>query len=358
MSSHRNKRRRQQREEREAREKRAQSEAIIFHESPPAVLRLVRSEGESVPAEPIATGLASETVSVIPEPARIETSDGTQAGSSALASAVDAPTVPRVERIEPVRIRRSFDANDINPILNDPSIFPFVSIPGMDHIDVAPVLADERNILLMADGGGILCCWVEPGAYEIHTNFLKPERGTHPERGPYIRNACLAAYRWMFTRTECTVLLTKIPAFNRAAAIFAPLLGWVKQFERKAVWPTKEGLVDQSYWALSYNDWVRKTPELVESGHKFHDRLREEFLRHGHAEEQHPDDECHDIHVGACAEMIFGGQPQKAVALYNAWARFAEYGQISLISEHPTVIDIGNALLQITGDTFKVVMVR
>ena len=69
-----------------------------------------------------------------------------------------------------------------------------------------------------------------------------------------------------------------------------------------------------SYWELRYDDWVRKTPSLASSGRPFHARLKEEFARHGQLEPHHPEEECHDRHVGACVEMIYGGQPEKGLA--------------------------------------------
>lgn len=278
-----------------------------------------------------------------------------------MAATAARPVEPIEDEHYPHLVRRSFDAAEINPILNDPAVFRFAACEGLNpgSLDVTPLLSDHRNVLLMAERGGILFLWHEPGVYEVHTNFLKPEKKERPEPGPPIGNACRAAYRWMFTHTDCMILLTRIPAHNRAAAVFAPLFGWVKEFERKAVWPSVEdGMVDMSFCSIRYDDWVRKTPSLKKSGRAFHERLEEEFKRHGRVDPQHPDDDCHDLHVGACAEMIMGGQVEKAIALYNRWARFAGYGLMAPVSLEPVVIDIGNALLQVTDDTFKVIMVR
>lgn len=205
----------------------------------------------------------------------------------------------------------------------------------------------------MVEGGGILFTQQEPGFYEVHTNFLKAFRGR------YAIDASLAAYRWMFTHTECMALMTRVPAFNRAAAKFCAIVGATREFERKAVWPTKDGLVDMSYWALRYDDWLRKTPGLVASGAAFHVKLDEEFARHGVSAPRHADEECHDRYVGACVEMVYGGQPEKGVTLYNLWARFAGYKPVTLLSKTPLVIDIGDAVLQvINGDDFKAILCR
>jgi hypothetical protein len=258
-------------------------------------------------------------------------------------------------------VKRSFDAGDINPILNDPAVFPLVSLPGMEAIDVAPQIADPRNVLLVAPGAGLIFFQTEPCYYEVHTNFLKPNRAAQSANGagPYIRNVCLDAYRWMFTHTDCLEIVTRIPAHNRAASVFAPLVGWTKEFERHGVWPTLEhGHVDMAFFSLRYDDWVRKTPGLMESGRWFHQRMAAECARLGHSEERHAEEDCHDLHVGACVETIFGGQLDKAIILYNKWARFAGYGLIALVSKSPLLIDIGDALLHLADNDFKVVKCR
>lgn len=262
-------------------------------------------------------------------------------------------------------VRRSFDPDEINAVVNDPGVLRMAAVQGVDRIDVTSILAatfDDgrlKNYALVADGGNILFLWHDLNTYEVHTNFLKPDRAKQSQNGPHIRNVCLAAYRWMFTRTDCTVLLTKIPHHNRAALIFSPLVGWTHEFTRKACWPTTDGeLVDMTFSSLRYDDWIRKTPDLIRVGRQFHDKLSAEFIRHGHEEKPHPDEDCHDLHVGACAEMILAGQLDKAVCLYNRWASFAGYEPMKLVSHTPAVLDIGTALLQVTGDGFKVILVR
>jgi hypothetical protein len=224
----------------------------------------------------------------------------------------------------------------------------------LDHIDTTDLVADPRNVLIMADGGGILFIWQEPGIYEVHTNFLKAHRGLHA------LGASLAAYRWMFTHTDCMTLLTRVPAFNRAADRFCAIVGATKEFERRAVWPMKNGQVDMTFWSLRYDDWIKQTSDLIISGRSFHDRLDMEFTRHGvERQNAHANEDCHDLHAGAAAEMIYGGQPEKGVILYNRWARFAGYGLIALVARNPLVIDIGDAVLQVLdGQTFKVITCR
>jgi hypothetical protein len=256
-------------------------------------------------------------------------------------------------------IRRSFDAADINPILNDPRVFESIKLPGMaaGEIEASAIVANPFNVLLMAEGGGIIFAQSEPGIYDVHTAFLKPKR-KEERSGPHIRNVCLAAYRWMFLSTDAMILQTRMPAFNRAAIVFAPLVGWQFEFERKGVWPTDKEPADMSYFSLAYEDWVRKEPDLVDRGKAFHQRLDEEFARHKAPIDNHPDDEAHDRYVGACMEMVLAGQPEKAVVLYNRWARFAGYGPIGLVSRSPLLICIGTAVMIVENNNFKVIQCR
>lgn len=248
---------------------------------------------------------------------------------------------------------RSFEAGDINPILNDPSVFPAISIPGVETLDATALVANPLNVLMMSEGGGIIFVKQEPHIYEVHTNFLPKFRGRHAIR------ASLAAYRWMFCRTDCELLQTRVPAFNKGAELFCKLVGARLEFERKGAWPMREGpAADLKFFTLSIRDWIWRTPSLAESGVRFHRRLDEERLRHGVTEENHPDDPAHDVAVGACAEMVYGGEPEKGAYFFNAWARFAGYGMISIVSRNPILIDIGNAVLQVEDQSFKVLLVK
>jgi hypothetical protein len=288
-----------------------------------------------------------------PERGCVPAGIGSVGGMAAAVSAADAAK-PALYRSE--LVKRSFEARPFNAILNDPAVYPFVAQRGTGVIDVTPLVDDPNNILLMADGGGMIFLCQEPGIYEVHTAFLKPNREKLSQDGPHIRNVCLAAYRWMFTHTDALTLLMRMPANNRALIVFSPLVGWVKEFERKAVWPTvDEEMVDVTFAAIRYDDWLRKTPDVANSGRWFHQRCEEELRRHGREELQHDDDDHHDLWAGACVEMIFGGQVEKAVILYNRWARLAGYGLISLIARAPLVLEIDGALIQCADETFRIV---
>lgn len=252
--------------------------------------------------------------------------------------------------------REMESATEINRILNDPAVFSLISLPDQKAFDASEMVQDPRFVFLRTEGGVILFSPdPEPTSamYEVHTNFLEDHRGKHAIE------ASLESYRWMFTHTPCMMLVTRVPKINPAAEAFCRTVGASLWFERKAAWPTKDGPVDVKYYSLSLLEWARKHPApLIESGQAFHARLEEEYARMGFAHEQHADEDSHDLAAGLCAEMIYGGEPEKAVIIYNRWARLAGYRQIDLRARNPLVIDIGEALLHVTGQTFKVIQCR
>ncbi len=249
-------------------------------------------------------------------------------------------------------ITRSFDAGAINKILNHADVYPLVSGNLVGPLDATALVEDHRNVLLMADGGGILFCQDEPGIYEVHSNFLP----TH--RGKYAIDVSKQAYRWMFLNTDCMILQTRIPSFNRPARMAARQVGFAPLFKREKAWATPHGVFDLSYYSLPYERWVISADDLEEAGQSYHDRLDEEFARHGRKPHEHPDDLAHDRYAGVCAATVYAGQPEKAIILYNRWARFAGYGQIKMTSRKPLIIDIDEAILLIGDRTFKVLKCR
>lgn len=245
-------------------------------------------------------------------------------------------------------IQRDTTAERINEVVNHPEVHKWVALPGQGALDMSALVADTRNILLMVPEGGLFFEFQEPGVYQVHTQFLPTFRGAGALR------VTRDALHWMFCRTDCMELLTKVPVHNVGADGWAKLIGGVLDFEREGAWPTDEGTVAVKYYRLSYADWVRSARGLIERGRWFHERLTAEKVRRGMADAPHPEDLAHDRYVGAAVEMIYGGQLAKAVVLYNRWARFAGYVPVKVVSAKPTIVDIDEALVYVTGDTFEV----
>ena len=116
----------------------------------------------------------------------------------------------------------SRDADFLNNVVNDPSVFPYISYGFKDPVDVGPLIRDEKNYFFANSFGGFLVINKGSGIYEIHSQFLPEGRGL---------SAILAAreaMEYMFTNTDCTVLITDCPKDNPAARILAKKAGLVK----------------------------------------------------------------------------------------------------------------------------------
>ncbi len=254
--------------------------------------------------------------------------------------------------IPSLSVCREFSAEQLNTICNHPEVRPWVAAPGQKYLDLSPVVANPDNYLLMGEGGGFLFVQQEPGIYEVHSQFLPEHRGEN------VITAARDAERYMFTRTDCTEIRSKVPEGNVAAAAFARKMRYELQFERANAWQTESGLVGVRYYARTLNQWVNQAEELKASGEWFHHKLEEAKIASDSTIPIHDDDDAHDLYVGATVEMIQAGQIGKALSLYTRWAPFAGYGPIALIATNPVVIDIGDAILAIRGDDFDAILVR
>jgi len=246
---------------------------------------------------------------------------------------------------------REFSAERINAVVNHPSVRPWVAA-GAGYLDLSAVVSNPTTVLLMAEGGGFLLTQQEPGIYEVHSQFLPDHRG------PEVLTAAADASRYMFTRTDCVEIRTRVPQGNVAAAVLAKRMGWELQFERANVWPTDAGPVPCRYYAKTITQWANTAPGIAETGAWFHEKLEAAKIAANASSPIHDADEAHDRYVGATCEMIMSGQIGKALSFYQRWAAFAGYGPISLIATNPVVVDIGDALLAVRDQDFEVLLCR
>lgn len=250
--------------------------------------------------------------------------------------------------------QRDYTAERINAVVNHPGVLPYVAAHGQESLDLGPVLSNLNNIALMCDDGGVLALSVEPGVYEIHTQFT-PEL-----RGAAVIKIVRDMIEHLFLATPAIELLTQIPVSNPAALGLVRAIAGRFEFSRMGSWVGLDGqLTDVDYYALRFSDWIwsdwgMKRLELV--GHQFHEELESKLEAAGYSEPQHGPDLSHDCMVGATVGMLRQGQLDKAIILYNRWARFAGYAEIQLISRSPVVVNIQNSWLELTTDGgFRVV---
>lgn len=246
--------------------------------------------------------------------------------------------------------RRDFDATRINKIVNHPEVFKYVAIFGQTEFDLSQLVNEMENYFLLCDEGGCFFTPYETGVYEVHTQFLPTMRGVEALK------VMKEAFRYMFVNTDCMKILTKIPANNQPAIGIAKLLKAKFEFNRSNVWFGIDGeAVNMNYYSLHFDEWLKDNcAHYFDLGKDFHAKLDNKLN-----EPNHEEDVIHNINVGITAEMIFAGNVDKAIFLYNRWAKFAGYAPIYVVSKCPLIIHIKSALLQVvnTNDDFNVVKV-
>lgn len=223
-------------------------------------------------------------------------------------------------------VHRTFDPAFLNTVINHPDVRPWLE--GVGELDISKQVFNADNFALVTDAGGFLLIRHEPGRYEVHSQFL-PGRGTHAIR------AMKVAQEWMFTRTDCEAIVSKVPLGNGAAKGLAITGGLRVIFRREGA----------EYVELTLMDWAMRTAALESHGERFHAFLEASKAAAGSSLAIHPHDPAHERAVGAALLMIERGQPEKGVDFYNRWARHAGYAEIRLISASPVVVDAVDAVI-------------
>ena len=245
-------------------------------------------------------------------------------------------------------VTRQFDAKRLNEIVNDPSVFPWVRGGVEGPIDLTFAVDNPANVLLVGEHGAVLFIQLQPGLFEAHSQCLPIGRGA------WMVSFVKSAIFWMFTRSVCFELMTRCPHGNLGARALAKCVGGKKLFTNPRGW-TKDGkVIPADIFAITIQDWMLTAQGLEERGHWFHERLTAEYRKLGRKEAPHPDDDTHDRYVGMACEMFLGGQPEKAVIMYNRWALMADYAPISLVSRDPVAIDIVDATIVVRNNSFYV----
>lgn len=224
-------------------------------------------------------------------------------------------------------INRSFDAEFINSVINDPSVKDAVEVVGDG--DISALVNDVNNVLLVTDHGGFLFVHVQQGVYEVHTQMLESGRGIDAY------SAAVECARYMFTLTNCMRIISKARPENKGARKLAAEVLNHKGFNGT-----------YHYYSLEYMEWV-ETDEIVKvEGERFHDLVE--------GDTNHINDDTHDYHVGGALMLCKSNNALKAQQVYNYWAIASGYEMANINSLSPLIISIGNMRLLIT-DTVEVI---
>lgn len=241
-------------------------------------------------------------------------------------------------------IRRTLDATFLNAVANDPRVRPCLG--GTGPIDLGVVLEAMGGLALVCDDGGFVLTPLSPGNLEVHSIF-KPDHDGAPVK------AMRAAMDWVFTRTDCVSIWSKVPKSNAAAKGLARVGGLRKVFERN-----HEMLGPTEFCNLSVMRWAMDAPEMAEHGKRFHDLIEGAKLDAGSSSPVHRHDESHERAVGAALLMFERGQPVKATGFYNTWAGCAGYQPLTLLSLSPVTVDTGEAIIGLGAGGLEVLKCR
>ena len=122
-------------------------------------------------------------------------------------------------------LTRTMDAAFLNEVANHPEVRLWLGGEGV--LDLTPLVAHPANVALVTEYGGWLCIKLDDGLYEAHSMFL-PEG-----RSASLVSDMQAGFRYLFTRTDCLEVCTKVPAGNLAAKGLARAARFRETFTRE-----------------------------------------------------------------------------------------------------------------------------
>lgn len=248
----------------------------------------------------------------------------------------------------PMDITREFQANRINAVLNHPEVRPWVADKDKGVVDISKQVSNQNNILLMGDHGGCFFSKLMEGFYEVHTQVL-PEG-----RGQWAKDFLIAVRHYIFTRTDACEVLTRVPTEHKGARAAAQSVGMKYEFTREDGCVFGGKVMPVEVYSERVQDWVPNAPYLVDKGEWLHEQMAKEAKRLNIAIPPHENDENHNRYVGACLEMMYGGQYHKAIAFYNRWAMISRHDVISLVSTSPVIIKFDIGRLKFEGSKVEI----
>ena len=171
-----------------------------------------------------------------------------------------------------------------NRICNDPRVLPTLA----NHpLDLRPLAQDQHTIILVGTppAGCFVLIQILDGVWEFHGAVLPEFRG---EWSQQFAGECID---YMFTRTTCIELMTRIPQGNLASLALARHFNFTKRWDRPAI-EFRGQNVPFSIYSLTMQDWW-------------------------------PSDYNHQSYV---LKVMNDYRPEKAKVWYNRWAALSRNG--------------------------------
>src|SRR5215475_9146797 len=131
-------------------------------------------------------------------------------------------------------IERTFDAERVNAVLNDSSVYPSIRGQQTGPLNSRSLLADSRNVALFGEHGGIIFRWHQAGLYRLHPQV------TSSGRGDWARDMAHSAMAWMFSRTDALEIIGTPPVTNLAACGFFRKLGFAQAYPDQPVFADRD----------------------------------------------------------------------------------------------------------------------
>lgn len=235
-------------------------------------------------------------------------------------------------------LTRTIDAQQINAILNHPSVRPDVAEPKDGVLDLTAVAANPANIFLAGDHGGFVIFKYDAGIYEVHTAILPQGRGE------WAKQASAECVNFMFTHTDCVDLITRVPQGHIAAKALTEMNGFRHEFTTPPDTMFRERLVPCHIYCLTIHEWAKRVEGMEELGAQFHEWLTAQV---GEGTPHEPDP-AHNRIVGVALAMAQSGQVAKGVVWYNRCSLAARHPTIALVGLDPPQIKFDAGILTVT----------
>jgi hypothetical protein len=137
----------------------------------------------------------------------------------------------------------------LQSVIDHPKVRPWIAPDGVDgELPLAAVF--HEGIGLEFNTGGFFFHRLGDGVFEVHTLFLPGTRDAF--------ECCQAAAHFMFCGTECTRIVTKVPADNVPAWKLTEKMEFRLDYVRPSAFLRGGKLHDVKHYSLVMDDWMRR----------------------------------------------------------------------------------------------------
>lgn len=236
-----------------------------------------------------------------------------------------------------IAIERQNSATLFNAMWNEPSIRPHIGAGYLGEggtIDWSAPIADPKNFFFLGDHGGIAFIHTIDAVWEVHLGVLPTGRGE------WARLFVAAATQEMFTKTPMIEVFARCPRSNVFVRKMAERLGWTYELTRPFGFSAQDGNpVAADIFRLGLLDWILVAPGLADRGRWFLKKLQREYERFNiHTDEVRLSEPMYR-YIGAFIELIFGGNPDSAIAIFNKrFCLYSGWSPVELMEVTPRIV--------------------